>query len=83
MVQSQSSVEKSAMPETLSGSPVSASAPHPMDGSQFHNVIEEQTWSDLPPTPEEQLPRRARHLVDAESEQTPHPEQAQISVGPA
>lgn len=83
MVQSQSPVERPAMPETLSGSPVPASAPHPMDGSQFHNVIEEQTWSDLPPTPEEQMPRRARHLDDAESDQAPHPEQAQISVGPA
>ncbi len=56
---------------------------HAMDGSQFHNVIEEQTWSDLPPTQEEQMPRRARHLGEAGHEQTPHPEQVQISVGPA
>ncbi len=56
---------------------------HAMDGSQFHNVIEEQTWSDLPPTQEEQMPRRARHLDDADGEQAPHHDQVQISVGPA
>ncbi len=79
----------SSQPDAASASatsfPAAGAAPHAhaLDGSQFHNVIEEQTWSDLPPTQEEQMPRRARHLDDAEREQAPHPEQAQISVGPA
>ncbi len=81
MVQSQSPVEKPSKPKVSSGSSVSAPAPHPMDGSQFHNVIEEQTWSELPPTQEEQMPRRARHLDAPEHEQASHPSQAQISVG--
>ncbi len=55
-------------------------APHPLDGSQFHNVIEEQIYAELPPTPEEQQPRRARHLPDP-AEQGPHPDDPAISVG--
>ncbi len=77
----------SAQPDAAAPLPFVASGTtpraHAMDGSQFHNVIEEQTWSDLPPTEEEQMPRRARHLDDTDREQAPHPEQAQISVGPA
>ncbi len=77
----------STQPDTAVASPFAASGTmpraHAMDGSQFHNVIEEQTWSDLPPTQEEQMPRRARHLDDADREQASHPEQVQISVGPA
>ena len=76
-----SSIKSDAAPAS-SFAASAPSRPHAMDGSQFHNVIEEQTWSELPPTPEEQMPRRARHLDDAE-EQAPHPAQAQISVGPA
>ena len=56
---------------------------HAMDGSQFHTVIEEQTWSELPPTPEEQMPRRAHHLLEHGTEPTVHPEPAQISIGSA
>ncbi len=65
---------------------------HAMDGSQFHNVIEEQVWSELPPTPEEQMPRRARHLAtrdhnaalspERSADEPTHTEPAQISVGP-
>ncbi len=69
----------SSLPFVASGT---APRAHAMDGSQFHNVIEEQSWSELPPTQEEQMPRRARHLDDADREQTSHPVQAQISVGP-
>lgn len=59
--------------------PVPAS-PHPVDGSQFHNVIDEQIWSEQPPTPEEQEPRRVRHLPDPETAK-PHPDDPSISVG--
>lgn len=55
-------------------------APHPLDGSQFHNVIEEQAWSEVPPTPEEQEPRRSRHLPDPEVARQ-HPDDPSISVG--
>ncbi len=59
-------------------------ARHPLDGSQFHNVIEEQVYSELPPTPEEQMPRRAQHLTDPEpSPPPPPPEKPAISVGPS
>ncbi len=55
-------------------------APHPLDGSHFHNVIEEQVYSELPPTPEEQMPRRARHLPEPEGQHR-HPDDPAISVG--
>ena len=63
--------------------PKSASAvpPHPLDGSQYHNVIEEQLYSELAPTAEEQMPCRFRHLADPEPVQ-PHPDDPSISVGP-
>ncbi len=57
-------------------------APHPLDGSHFHSVIEEQVYSELPPTPEEQKPRRVRHLPDPEGQQ-PHPDDPTISIGDA
>lgn len=57
-------------------------APHPLDGSHFHNVIEEQVYSELPPTPEEQMPRRSRHLPDPQGRQ-PHRDDPAISVGDA
>ena len=69
--------------EPMFGTSAASQPAHAMDGSQFHNVIEEQSWSDLPPTREEQMPRRARHLDEVDREQTPHHEPAQISVGPA
>lgn len=55
--------------------------PHPLDGSQYHNVIEEQVYSELPPTAEEQRPRRVRQLADPDAVQ-PHPDDPTISVGP-
>lgn len=64
-----------------SSNPASPAPPHPLDGSQYHNVIEEQAYSELPPTPEEQQPRRARHLAEPEPIQ-PHPDDPAISVGP-
>ncbi len=81
----------SALPPTMGGVSAASVFPqseaskpvHAMDGSQFHNVIEEQTWSDLPPTREEQLPRRARHLDETGEDPQPHHEPVQISVGPA
>ncbi len=59
--------------------PVPAS-PHPLDGSQYHGVIEEQARAEQPPTEEEQAPRRVRHLPDPAPVQ-PHPDDPSISVG--
>ncbi len=67
--------ERSHLPRPL------PAAPHPLDGSQFHNVVEEQAYSELPPTAEEQAPRRARQLPDPEPVR-PHPDDPSISVGP-
>jgi hypothetical protein len=53
---------------------------HPLDGSQYHNVIEEQVYAELPPTAEEQMPRRARHLAEPDPVQH-HPDDPAISVG--
>lgn len=61
--------------------PSPVAPPHPLDGSQYHNVIEEQLYAELPPTQEEQQPRRARHLAEPEPIQ-PHPDDPAISVGP-
>lgn len=58
----------------------SPTPPHPLDGSHFHNVIEEQVYSELPPTPEEQQPRRVRHVPEPEGQRT-HPDDPAISVG--
>ena len=68
--------------DSASGAKPVPAAPHPLDGSQFHNVIEEQAWSDAPPTQQEQAPRRARHLPDPEQAK-PHPDDPSISVGSA
>jgi hypothetical protein len=57
-----------------------ASERHPLDGSQFHNVIEEQVYSELPPTPEEQIPHRAGHLP--EPDPSP-PDKPTLSIGPS
>ncbi len=53
---------------------------HPLDGSQFHNVIDEQVYAELPPTAEEQRPlsRRPQNA----SQQPPRPDDPAISVGP-
>jgi hypothetical protein len=77
------STQTDARAASVFGNSGASQPAHAMDGSQFHNVIEEQTWAELPPTREEQMPRRARHLDEGESAQSPHQEQAQISVGPA
>lgn len=69
--------------ESVFGTSAASKPAHAMDGSQFHNVIEEQSWSDLPPTREEQMPRRARHLDEADEKASQPHEQVQISVGPA
>lgn len=70
-----------AQPGTAAGvAPVSST--HPLDGSQFHGIIDEQVYAELPPTPEEQRPRRARQLTEGEG-QRPHPDEPAISVGPS
>ena len=54
----------------------------PLDGSQYRNIIEEQIYSELPPTPEEQQPLHARHLAqNKKSEQKPPAHDAPLSVG--
>ncbi len=87
MAQHQHSSKTPVMPDAMAvpGSTTlsAASAPHPLDGSQFHNVIEEQSWSELPPTPEEQMPWRALHREQRQEEPSSHQEPPQISVGPA
>ena len=55
-----------------------AHASKPLDGSQYLNVIEEQVYSELPPSQEEQQPVRARHL---EKQKAPLPHDSLISVG--
>ncbi len=60
--------------------PALAMPSHPLDGSHYHNVIEEQVYAELPPTAEEQLPRRARHLAEPDPVQH-HPDDPAISVG--
>lgn len=67
--------------QTAVPSPASLVPAHPLDGSQYHNVIEEQAYSELPPTPEEQMPRRVHLLADPPPVQ-PHPDDPAISVGP-
>ncbi len=67
-------------PESSTAPAPSAGVPHPLDGSQFHNVVEEQEYSERPPTPEEQAPRRARHLAPPPAVE-PHPDDPAISVG--
>lgn len=73
---------QNVQPDRLSLSGAPSGAAHAVDGSQFHNVIEEQWYSELPPTPEEQMPLRARHLTEPD-DQPPHPDDPTISVGPA
>jgi hypothetical protein len=63
-----------------SASKPATAAPHPLDGSQFHAVIDEQVWSELRPTQEEQRPRRA-HQLPAPAALSPHPDDPAISVG--
>ncbi len=74
--------DRNVQPDQSAPSATPSAAPHPLDGSHFHNVIEEQVYSELPPTPEEQQPRRVRHLPEPEGQQ-PHPDDPAISVGDA
>lgn len=54
----------------------------PLDGSQYLNIIEEQIYSELPPTPEEQQPIHARHLQQNKTpEQKPSVHDTSLSVG--
>lgn len=54
----------------------------PLDGSQYLNIIEEQIYSELPPTPEEQQPIHARHLEQNKmAEQKPPVHDTALSVG--
>lgn len=54
----------------------------PLDGSQYLNIIEEQIYSELPPTPEEQQPIHARHLKQKKaSEPKPQSHDTSLSVG--
>ena len=49
---------------------VTQTIPHigkPLDGSQYRTVIEEQVYAELPPTPQEQMPVRARHAAKGRS----------------
>lgn len=45
---------KPAEPAPVPGGPY---AGKPLDGSQYHDVIDEQRYADQRPTPEEQKPR--------------------------
>jgi hypothetical protein len=53
---------------------------HPLDGSQFHNVIDEQAYAERPPTAEEQRPLSQRSQTP--SQPLPRPDDPAISVGP-
>jgi len=33
---------------------------HPLDGSQYQDVVDEQLWAEKPPTPEEQKQRQTK-----------------------
>lgn len=57
-------------------------SPHALDGSQYLNIIEEQAYSEQPPTPEEQKPWRIFHQHDRPDEAPTTHEAPTISVGP-
>ncbi len=56
------------------------SPPHALDGSQYHNVIEEQVYAEQPPTAEEQKPWRIFH-PDSGMPRDTSPDEPTISVG--
>ncbi len=66
---------------TAAAAAVSAGPDQP-HGSRFHTVIDEQLYAELPPTPEEQQPRRARQVPDPAGQRS-HPDDPAISVGPS
>lgn len=54
----------------------------PLDGSQYRNIIEEQIYSELPPTADEQEPLLVRHLAENKSTTQKQPvHDASLSVG--
>lgn len=79
--QSDPNVQQDAMSPAATPPPV-PSAPHPLDGSQFHSVIDEQVYAELPPTPEEQRPHRVSPLFVPPDDKD-RPDKVTISVGPA
>lgn len=60
--------------------PLPSASPHPLDGSQYHNVIEEQVYAEQPPSAEEQKPWRISHPEPVPSDKASH-EAPSISVG--
>ena len=54
--------------------------PHPLDGSQYHNVIEEQEYAERRPTPEEQRPWRISHPDQEQPSSHVRPDPS-ISIG--
>jgi len=61
--------------------PASSSPPHALDGSQYHNIIEEQVYAEQRPTAEEQKPWRIFHPQTDKPDET-RPDEPTISVGP-
>ncbi len=62
----------SAAPATAAAAPAPEATPvpsptagEPLDGRQFHNVIDEQRYAEQPPTHEEQTPWRIHHRPGA------------------
>ncbi len=58
-----------------------APPPHALDGSQYHNIIEEQLYAEQPPTAQEQTPWRIFH-PDSGKPDAVAPDEPSISVGP-
>ena len=70
-------------PTSSQYSPVPAKE-HALDGSQYHNIIEEQVYAEQPPTAEEQKPWRVFHQHETQDSKTGDqgsPEAPAISVG--
>jgi len=60
---------------------IGSASPHALDGSQYHNIIEEQVYAEQRPSPQEQRPWRIFHPTQTEPP-TPEPDKPSISVGP-
>ena len=72
--------ENPALPEC----PPVPSKEHALDGSQYHNIIEEQVYAEQPPTAEEQKPWRVFHQHETQDTRTGDqgsPDAPAISVG--
>lgn len=54
----------STLEEQKAQAPAVPYAGKPLDGSQYHDVIEEQIYSEQRPRPEEEQPRRGRTSQD-------------------